>query len=365
MITCVAQGSSTDVISRERLESSLRTSSPTQPAAEDQRQSSISRGGTKKLAAVGLRRFREVLSDVYSPLYARILDPDKEISVHSGGTEAILSTITAFVEPGDEVIVLEPAFDLYELHTRYVGGVLKAVPLHPPTHAATSVSRADEWTLDLQDLDSAMTPKTRILVLNNPHNPLGKVFTVDELFSIGKICVKHRVIILSDEVYERLHYTNIFHRIATLSPEIARHTVTIGSIGKAFNATGWRIGYAIGDRDLIKHVQNAHIILSYSTAGPSQIAAAVGLEKAEEEGFWEKNRQDMKSKIDCLCEVFRELELPYVEPSGAHYVFVNAGRIKIPAGYKYPASIVGKSRDWALCWFLIQELGVATIPASG
>ena len=142
------------------------------------------------------------------------------------------------------------------------------------------------------------------------HNPLGKVFTVDELFSIGKICVKHRVIILSDEVYERLHYTNIFHRIATLSPEIARHTVTIGSIGKAFNATGWRIGYAIGDRDLIKHVQNAHIILSYSTAGPSQIAAAVGLEKAEEEGFWEKNRQDMKSKIDCLCEVFRELELP-------------------------------------------------------
>ena len=172
-----------------------------------------------------------------------------------------------------------------------------------------------------------MTPKTRILVLNNPyvshghhlpfeyanfksHNPLGKVFSVDELFSIGKICVKHGVIILSDEVYERLHYTNIFHRIATLSPEIARHTVTVGSIGKAFNATGWRIGYAIGDRDLIKHVQNAHIILSYSTAGPSQIAAAVGLEKAEEEGYWEKNRQDMKSKIDCLCEVFRELELP-------------------------------------------------------
>lgn len=142
------------------------------------------------------------------------------------------------------------------------------------------------------------------------HNPLGKVFTVDELLSIGKACVKHGVIILSDEVYERLHYTNYFHRIATLSPEIARHTVTIGSIGKAFNATGWRIGYAIGDKDLIKHVQNAHIILSYNTAGPAQIAAAVGLEKAEEERFWEKNRQDMKCKIDNLCEVFQELELP-------------------------------------------------------
>lgn len=118
---------------------------------------------------------------------------------------------------------------------------------------------------------------------------------------------------LSDEVYERLHYsTEPFPRIATLSPEIARHTVTIGSIGKAFAATGWRVGYAIGDRDLIKHLKNAHIILSFTTAGPAQWAAAVGLEKAAHNSFWETQKLQMKAKIDSLCEVFQELNLPVI-----------------------------------------------------
>lgn len=142
------------------------------------------------------------------------------------------------------------------------------------------------------------------------HNPLGKVFSVHELLSIGNLCVERGVIVLSDEVYERLYYTEDFARIGTLSDNIARHTVTIGSIGKAFNATGWRIGYAIGDKELIKHVRRAHIILSYTTAGPAQVAAATGLELATANGFWEQNRADMLKKIDSLCEVFRELALP-------------------------------------------------------
>ena len=125
------------------------------------------------------------------------------------------------------------------------------------------------------------------------------------------MCVKYGVIVLSDEVYERLHYlTEPFPRIATLSPEIARNTVTIGSIGKAFAATGWRVGYAIGDRDLIRHLKDAHIILSFTTAGPAQWAAAAGLEQAERNSFWELQKLRMKAKIDSLCEVFQELDLP-------------------------------------------------------
>ena len=133
---------------------------------------------------------------------------------------------------------------------------------------------------------------------------------MDELLAIGNICVKHGVIILSDEVYERLCYSPEFPRIATLSPEIARHTVTIGSIGKSFNATGWRVGYAIGAKVLIKEMQKAHIILSYTTAGPAQMAAAIGLEDAEHSSFWEKNRLDMRRKLQGLCEIFDELGLP-------------------------------------------------------
>ena len=142
------------------------------------------------------------------------------------------------------------------------------------------------------------------------HNPLGKVFSAHELLAIGNLCVERGVIILSDEVYERLYYTDTFARIGTLSHNIAQHTVTIGSIGKAFNATGWRVGYAIGDKELIKHVSRAHIILSYTTAGPAQMAAATGLELATVNGFWEQNCVDMRKKIDSLCEVFRELALP-------------------------------------------------------
>ncbi len=133
---------------------------------------------------------------------------------------------------------------------------------------------------------------------------------MEELTTIGNLCVKHGIIVLADEVYEHLYYTPTFPRIATLNPEFARHTVSIGSIGKAFNATGWRIGYVIGDKELIRHVKNAHIILSYTTAGPAQIAAAVGLEEAERNGFWETNRKALKKKIDDLCEVFDEIGLP-------------------------------------------------------
>lgn len=118
------------------------------------------------------------------------------------------------------------------------------------------------------------------------------------------------MIILSDEVYEHLYYSANFPRIATLDENIARYTITIGSIGKAFNATGWRVGYAIGNQALIQHVQWAHIILSFTTTGPAQMAGASGLNMAEGKSFWEKNRIDMKRKIDDLCQIFVELDLP-------------------------------------------------------
>ncbi|KAL8729372.1 MAG: hypothetical protein Q9166_004765 [cf. Caloplaca sp. 2 TL-2023] len=242
------------------------------------------------------------------------------------------------------------------------GGTLKSVKLHPPPNASTQISKADDWKLDLQELEDTITSRTRILVLNTPHNPLGKVFSIEELTSIGNICVKYGIIILSDEVYERLHYTDNFPRLATLDARFARQTVTIGSVGKSFNATGWRVGYAIGDKDLIKHVHATHVILAFTTAGPAQLAAAFGLEHAEQNLFWQTHRTEMKRKIDSLCEVFRELGLPYVEPSGAHYVLLNAGRIRYPEDYPFPSIISGKTRDWKLCWFLLQEFGIATIP---
>ena len=131
-----------------------------------------------------------------------------------------------------------------------------------------------------------------------------------ELLAIGNFCVKHGILILSDEVYEYLHYTPTFTRIAALSPSIAAHTLTVSSVGKAFNATGWRIGFTIGPKPLIEQVKRAHIVLGYTSPSAAQAAAAIGFEQANTFGFWKSNIESMKRKIDSLCEILQELGLP-------------------------------------------------------
>lgn len=145
------------------------------------------------------------------------------------------------------------------------------------------------------------------------HNPVGKVFSRQELEAIGALCVKHNIIILSDEVYDRLYYVP-FTRIATLSPEIASLTLTVGSAGKNFYATGWRVGYLIGPEHLIKYVSAAHTRICYSSVAPLQEASAIGFEKADEMGFWEQSRTEMKAKVERFCQIFDELDIPVSGP---------------------------------------------------
>lgn len=148
----------------------------------------------------------------------------------------------------------------------------------------------------------------QILTLTR-HNPVGKVFSREELKRIGELATKHNLIILSDEVYDRLFYVP-FTSIATLSPELYERTLTVGSAGKAFYATGWRVGYLIGPPHLVKYVAAAHTRICYSSVSPLQEASAVAFEKAEGEGFWEQSRDEMKGKVDLFCKVFDELNIP-------------------------------------------------------
>jgi kynurenine aminotransferase len=141
------------------------------------------------------------------------------------------------------------------------------------------------------------------------HNPVGKVFSHEELNRIGALCEKHNLIILSDEVYDRLYYVP-FTRIATLSPELYERTLTVGSAGKAFYATGWRVGYLIGPAHLIKYVAAAHTRVCYSSVSPLQEAAAVAFEQADKVGFWDESREEMQKKVKLFCEVFDELRIP-------------------------------------------------------
>ncbi|KKA18066.1 Kynurenine--oxoglutarate transaminase [Rasamsonia emersonii CBS 393.64] len=330
----------------------------------------------------GRPRLKKAIADAYSASFGRKLDPDTEVTITTGANEGwleiavpnkldaradqrtgMLCAFMAFVEPGDEVIVFEPFFDQYISNIEMPGGTIRYVPLHPPKDGATRTSSAAEWTIDFDQLEKTINPKTRMIVLNSPrsHNPVGKVFSREELERIGALAVKHNLIILSDEVYDRLYYVP-FTRIATLSPELYERTLTVGSAGKAFYATGWRVGYLIGPPHLIKYVAAAHTRICYSSVSPLQEASAVAFEKADAVGFWDQSRTEMRQKVERFCKVFDELEIPYSDPEGGYFVLANMSSVKLPENYPFPPHVASRPRDFKLSWFLIKEVGVAAIP---
>ncbi|TGZ79796.1 PLP-dependent transferase [Ascodesmis nigricans] len=309
----------------------------------------------------GRPRLREALSASYSPFFGRKINPATEIVVTSGANEGMLSAFMGFIEPGDEVILMEPYFDQYISNIEMAGGKIVYVSLHPPEKGDTQVCSADEWKLDLGELEAAFTEKTRMIVINSPHNPIGKIFSRDELKAIGDLCVKHNTIILSDEVYDRLYYKP-FTRIATLSPEIEDLTITVGSAGKNFYCTGWRVGWLIGKEHLIKYAGAAHTRICFSSVSPLQEATAIGFELADTHNFWTLSKREMQRKMTLFNSIWHELSLPYTEPDGGYFVLVNLSSIRIPDDYEFPPHVLERPRDFKLAWFLIRELGVAAIP---
>ncbi|KPI40760.1 putative aminotransferase [Cyphellophora attinorum] len=285
----------------------------------------------------GRPRLKKALADAYSPFFGRKLDPETEVTITTGANEGMLSAFMGFIEPGDEVIYLS--------NIEMPGGTIRYVPLQPPKNGATRTSSAANWTIDWDTLESTFNAKTKMIVINTPHNPIGKVFSKDELTRIGDLCLKHKVLILSDEVYDRLYYVP-FTRIATLSPELAEITITVGSAGKNFYATGWRVGYLIGPPQLIKYVAAAHTRICYSSVSPLQEAAAIGFEEADKNGFWTPPSQRCKASI----------------PEGGYFVLANLTKVKLPEGYDFPPQVKDRPRDFKMSWFLIVELGVAAIP---
>ncbi|KAL9060011.1 MAG: hypothetical protein Q9162_000861 [Coniocarpon cinnabarinum] len=271
---------------------------------------------------------------------------------------------------------MEPSFNFdahkfggYLYLIQWVGGIPKPVSLKPPRLGETVA--ASDWKIDPTDIENSITPKTKFLMLNTPHNPLGKVFSESELRDVGRVCAKHNVFIISDEVYERVTYTSSFPRIASINVDLANITFTVLSVGKAFNATGWRLGFVIGPTALMGPVQVAHLFQTYVTAGPVQEAAAHAYEHAKASGFWEKNTVMLRRKVESFCEVLDEIGLPltlrsqYVRPDAAFFLFVDVSTVEVPTRVTQMDEVRGKPHDYQVCWYLMQEFGIITIPGSG
>lgn len=307
--------------------------------------------------SAGHGRLVNALAAVYGPLFGRELDPQREIVVTVGATEGIFATVQALVEPGDEVVLIEPFYDSYAPSVIMAGGTPVYVPLRPKANGAT----AADWVLDLAELEAAFTPRTRLLIINTPQNPLGKVLSRTELSQIAALVQKHDIIVLSDEVYEWMTYSDpgqpVEHtRIATL-PGMWERTVTLGSAGKTFSVTGWKIGWAITSERLAHAIFMAHQWIPFAVATPLQEAVATALEVAGEHDYFNWLGQMYKGKRDFLLNTLRRVGLKPLTPQGSYFILVDTSHLDVPIE-------VGSWRDQSVCRWFTREVGVAAIPPS-
>lgn len=299
----------------------------------------------------------------YSRAYGRNVDVS-EVQVTTGANEGMFSIFFGFLTPGDEVVVFEPFFDQYIPNIEMTGAKVKYVEIKYPKKLDSENVTGDAWEFDWEGLQAAITPKTKMIVLNTPHNPIGKIATEEELLKLGRVAIDNNLIIVSDEVYENLYYTPSFPRPANLKqlPELAERTLTVGSAGKSFAATGWRVGFVQGPPELIKYVAAAHTRINFCTPTPLQQAVAEAFVEADKRNYFEETRQQYSKKYELFQKVFDELGFPYTVAEGGYFLLVNFSKLKIPKDYDFPESISSRPDDFKLAYWLIKEIGVVGIP---
>jgi methionine transaminase len=211
----------------------------------------------------GAPALRNIIADVISKTYTRTIDPETEITITAGGTEALYSAIASLVHPGDEVIVFNPAYDSYNPAIRLNGGIPVHINLQYP-----------DFSIDWHEVKSKITSRTRMIMINTPHNPSGAVLSEVDLKTLQALAIEHDLIVLSDEVYERIIFDGIKHQSVLHYPQLAERSIAVFSFGKTFHATGWKVGYAVAPKSLTNEIRKAHQFITFSVNTPVQLALA-------------------------------------------------------------------------------------------
>ncbi|MEH0545749.1 pyridoxal phosphate-dependent aminotransferase [Streptomyces sp. B21-105] len=285
----------------------------------------------------GIPELRAAISDHQQRFYDVSFDPDTEVLVTAGATEAIAATMLALLEPDDEVIAFEPFYDSYAACIAMAGA--KRVPL---------TLRAPSFRPDLDELHAKITPQTRLLLLNTPHNPTGMVLTADEQSAIAALAIEHDLLVVTDEVYEHLVFEGTHSPIAAL-PGMRERTVTIGSAGKTFSFTGWKVGWVTANGPLVSTVRTAKQYLTYVSAGPFQYAIAEALRLPD--SYFENFRADLRRKRDLLGDGLRAAGFEVYQPQGTYFITTDI-------------TPFGEKDAYAFCRVLPERCGVVAIPNS-
>jgi aspartate/methionine/tyrosine aminotransferase len=288
----------------------------------------------------GAPRLRAAIARTWNDRYGMDIDPEREVTVTSGATEAIFDVVQALVAPGDEIIVFEPFYDSYLPSAIMASASLRVVTLRPP-----------DWSFDPREAAEAFGPRTRLLLLNTPHNPTGKVFTRSELATLAELCQEWDVVAMTDEVYERIVFDDAEHLPLATLPGMWERTLTVNSTGKTFSMTGWKVGYAIGPAGLTTPLRAVHQFVTFASATPFQEAMATALERAPALDYYCDLSRDYHRRRDALEIVLNEANLPTLPVSGAYFLMSDVSHL-------------GFETDVEFCRWLTAEIGVAAVPPS-
>jgi N-succinyldiaminopimelate aminotransferase len=295
------------------------------------------RGGRNQYApGMGVPELRQAIAAHQKRFYGLDIDPDSEVGVTTGATEAIASALLGLVDPGDEVIVLEPYYDSYVAVIQMAGGVRRPVTL-----------RAPDFRLPVDELRAAVSPRTTAILLNSPQNPTGTVLRREELDAIAAVAIEHDLVVISDEVYEHLTFDGIPHIPITTLPGMADRTLSISSGGKSFSFTGWKVGWATGPAPLVQAMIGAKQFLTYTSGSPLQpaIAHALGADDAYFDGF----RAQLQSQRDLLCDGLAEIGFEVYVPEGTYFATTDITPLGFDDGVEF-------------CRTLPERAGVVAIP---
>jgi L-glutamine---4-(methylsulfanyl)-2-oxobutanoate aminotransferase len=287
----------------------------------------------------GSLRLRQAIAGKLRRQYGMDLDPDRELTVTCGATEAMMATMLAVVEPGDEVIVFEPFYENYVPDAAMSGAKLVYVTLHRP-----------DFHIDVEELRRAFSPRTRAIIVNTPNNPCGKVFTRSELEQIGALCQEFDCLCITDEIYEHILYGDREHVPMATLPGMYDRTITISGLSKTFSVTGWRLGYIAAKPELSNALRKVHDFLTVGAPAPLQEAAAVAIEQAD--AYYPELRRMYTGKRTMLLSSLREAGFQCHEPEGAYYIMADFTDLKF------------QGSDTAFAYHLTENVGVAPVPGS-
>lgn len=286
----------------------------------------------------GTKSLRNAIAQKIKGIYNLDVDPEAEITVCCGSTEGMMSAMLAVVDPGQEVIVFEPFYENYGPDAVLCGAVPRYVKLRPP-----------DFTFDEEELRTAFSKKTRVIIINSPNNPSGKVFSAKELETIAKYCIEYDVIAITDEIYEHIVYNGLRHIPMATLEGMRDRTITVNSISKTFSVTGWRVGYVIAPQDITSAVRKVHDFLTVGAPAPLQEAAARAIEAGS--GYYAELCEFYVKRRDYLFNVLRDVGFRCHKPSGAYYILADFVKWEF-------------ENDTAFARYLTREIGVAVVPGS-